>query len=368
MKIKKIELLKINLEFKEFFKHSLAARNESTSIILKITSENYIVGYGESIAREYLTGETTESMIKELKRFLRKMRKEFKSLEDIKKYIKKAKLNPAAKCCVDIALLDLGSQYFKEPILEPKVNKVYYSAPVSLSSGIILAIKLFQIKFFRIKKVKIKLDSNIIENEKRLKIARLILGENIEIGVDANGSWNEEDFMRMIPILEKYKIYFCEQPLPKEALFKKDLQNLTKIPIMADESFTSLSDAKNLLKNNSVKILNIRLAKLGGILAAQEAIDFARKNNSEYQIGCLVGESGILSACGRILASHNPDAISIEGSYSRYLLKKDIIKQDISFEKYGKAPVLSGLNSNFGIGIEVNAEILKNNSVLLLEK
>ena len=310
-------------------------------------------------------------MVKDLTIFLKKMKKlkpEFKSFEEIKIFIKKINLRPAAKSCIDLALLDLGSKYFKAQMLEPEVNEIYYSAPVSLSSGFPFFIKLLKIKFFGIKHVKIKLDSDIAQNEERLKVARMILGKRIRIGVDANCSWTKEIFGNMISILEKYEVSFCEQPLSKKELFSEDLQNLTKIPIMADESFISLADAKKLTEKNSAKILNIRIAKLGGIIAAQEAIEFARKNKLQFQIGCLAGESGILSAAGRVLAAHNPDAISVEGSYGKYILKQDIIKQDISFGRYGKALIVSGLNSEFGLGIEINDELLKNNLVLLLEK
>ncbi len=372
MKIKKIELFKLKLDFKESFKHSLADRKESTSLILKLTAQdnsgNELAGFGESIAREYLTGETFESIQRDLLKFLKKMKKSFKTFSEIKKHIKKINLKPAAKSCVDIALLNLGSEYFKEPILATKINEVHYSAPVSLTSEFSFMIKLIKIKLFGIKNVKIKMDGDVAKNEKRIKIARLILGKTANIGVDANGSWTKEVFKNMIPILEKNNLSFCEQPLSKKELFSKNIQTLTKIPIMADESFTSLSDAKKLKNSNSIKILNIRIAKLGGIIAAQDAIDFARKNNLQFQIGCLVGESGILSSAGRVLASHNTDAVSVEGSYGKYLLNHDVVKQDISFGKYGKAPVLSGLNDIYGLGIGVDEKILKDNLVLFLEK
>jgi muconate cycloisomerase len=65
-KIEKIEIYHINVPFKERFTHSTKSRKSSENIILKIYSKNN-VGYGESIPREYVTGETPKLVIKTLK-------------------------------------------------------------------------------------------------------------------------------------------------------------------------------------------------------------------------------------------------------------------------------------------------------------
>lgn len=288
------------------------------------------------------------------------MRKSFKSFSEIKKYIRALKLGPAARCCVDLALLDIGSKYFKKPILRKKRQEVHYSAVVSLCSAQKLISKLIKIKLYGFKSVKIKV--GVQNYEQRIKLARLVLGRQVKIGIDANGAWSPEQAKSMLKRLEKYDIQFCEQPLSKNMMFKHDIQKFTEIPIMVDESLTTLSDAKKL--KSKVKILNIRIAKVGGILAAQDLIEFAKKNNMKYQIGCLVGETGILSAAGRILAMRNPEAIAVEGSYSKFILKSDILKEDINFGFKGRAFALSG----YGLGVEVDERHLKSEKALFISQ
>ena len=71
------------------------------------------------------------------------------------------------------------------------------------------------------------------------------------------------------------------------------------------------------------------------------------------QIGCHVGETAILSAAGRNLATLCPVASYLEGSFSEYLLTEDLSIQDISFGPQGHAYILSepghGINFDFGV-------------------
>ena len=59
--IRKFEVLSVDLPFRLTFKHAAAARNVSSSIFIRCTTESGAVGYGESLPREYVTGESQES-------------------------------------------------------------------------------------------------------------------------------------------------------------------------------------------------------------------------------------------------------------------------------------------------------------------
>ena len=68
-----------------------------------------------------------------------------------------------------------------------------------------------------------------------------------------------------------------------------------------------------------------------------------------------MGETGILSAAGRHLAALTPGYTCLEGSFSKFVLKEDIVSEDISFGAGGKAPLLGGI----GLGLDVNDSILE---------
>lgn len=67
MKIKEIELFAINLPLIDPFIISYATYDSIQSIIVKMTTDDGIVGYGEAVPDEHITGETWESTFQVLK-------------------------------------------------------------------------------------------------------------------------------------------------------------------------------------------------------------------------------------------------------------------------------------------------------------
>ncbi|MGB2929607.1 MAG: hypothetical protein WBB70_11915 [Desulfobacterales bacterium] len=67
-----------------------------------------------------------------------------------------------------------------------------------------------------------------------------------------------------------------------------------------------------------------------------------------------MGESGILSAAGRILCLLCSDAVYCDGSYDEFMLKENVTIEDVSFGPRGEADPLNGP----GLGIEVSGKNL----------
>ena len=63
-----------------------------------------------------------------------------------------------------------------------------------------------------------------------------------------------------------------------------------------------------------------------------------------------MGESGILSAAGRILCLLCGDAVYCDGSYDEFLLKQNVTVEDVSMGPGGEADPLNGP----GLGVEVS--------------
>jgi len=67
-----------------------------------------------------------------------------------------------------------------------------------------------------------------------------------------------------------------------------------------------------------------------------------------------MGESGILSAAGRVLCLLCSDAVYCDGSYDEFMLKENVTIQDVSFGLGGEAAPLN----DPGLGIEVSGNNL----------
>jgi muconate cycloisomerase len=73
-----------------------------------------------------------------------------------------------------------------------------------------------------------------------------------------------------------------------------------------------------------------------------------------YQLGCQVGETGILSAAGRHFATSVAGIRFLEGSYDRHLLAERLTREDVTFGYGGRASALAGS----GLGVSVDPQAL----------
>ncbi len=96
-------------------------------------------------------------------------------------------------------------------------------------------------------------------------------------------------------------------------------------------------------------MLNIRLAKNGGLLRSLKLIDQAEVVGLDYCLGCHVGETGILSALGRVAASLIPNPRYVDGSYDTLLLSGNITSESFGFGLKGEASIIR----NRGIGFDI---------------
>jgi muconate cycloisomerase len=101
-------------------------------------------------------------------------------------------------------------------------------------------------------------------------------------------------------------------------------------------------------------MINVRLSKCGGFGNSLKIIEYLRCNKISFQIGCHLGESGILSAAGRILCLLCRDAVYCDGSYDEFLLEKNVTVEDVSMGPGGEADPLKGP----GLGMEVSEKNL----------
>jgi muconate cycloisomerase len=124
---------------------------------------------------------------------------------------------------------------------------------------------------------------------------------------------------------------------------------------MADESLTGLGSARRLAGLGAPLMFNVRLAKCGGFLRSLAIVELARKKKLGWQLGCLVGETGILSMAGRHFAAATADYRWLEGSYGPYFLKHDVVRGRVGFGLRGRAKLVEGR----GLGLELHNRAIK---------
>lgn len=358
-KISQIEIFKTNLPFKYVFNHSLKSRSESESIFVKVFLDNGITGFGESLPRGYVTGNSQDSVFIYLKDYAKRLiGVSLADNEESVNFIKNLEgLEAEARCALELALLDCLGKVSSKPVskfLGETVNTEFvYSLIVPttsvLKAGLICAFA----KFHGYEFIKVKVGS---ENDVQMvKICRQML-PSADIRVDANGVWpSGKAALQQIEKFRPFRISCVEQPVPKDDFDgMQEVADSCPEPVIADESLCSIHDAQKLSQSRACDMFNVRLSKCGGIFRSLDIIKIARDNGLSYQIGCLVGETGILTAAARHMASAVKNITYFEGSYSRFLLKEDCIEEDLT-------PVKSigyALDKD-GLGVTVREDLIR---------
>ncbi|WP_380055419.1 mandelate racemase/muconate lactonizing enzyme family protein [Falsihalocynthiibacter sp. SS001] len=136
-----------------------------------------------------------------------------------------------------------------------------------------------QAKGFSGSKVKIG-KPHLAEDYARLSAVREAVGPNYEIMVDANQSLTRAEATRRAHMLEKLNIAWFEEPLPADDVLEHvGLAQSSTVPIAVGESMYSLSQFKDYLVAGGASIVQVDVARIGGITPWMKVAHLAEAHN-----------------------------------------------------------------------------------------
>lgn len=368
MRIDKINVFRMVLPFKGDFSISRKRGLSSEIIVVEIIADkDAIKGYGEGVPIEFVTGETPDDTINSINRFIREKRfpwdlSDVSQIWDFVDTFPNGKEHNTAICAVELCLLDALGKYQHTALIDYfpqkyRVSRIHYGAPVTLGSTERNAEICNWIKKIGITHVRIKMGKDFDQNKSALEIAVSVLGNGCELRIDPNGVWDRDLAFRHLPLIDTYKVKIVEEPMMRdEPGFPEFVAILRSrdIILMACESAPTLEDVKRIATEGYYQMINVKLCRSGGFRRSLAIIDEIRHRGLSFQIGCTLGESGILSAAGRTLCLLSGDAVNYDGSYDQFLLKANTTIENVSFGHAGEAGPLGGS----GLGIDVNTQNL----------
>lgn len=136
-----------------------------------------------------------------------------------------------------------------------------------------------QAKGFAGSKVKIG-RPHLSEDRARLKAVREGVGPGYEIMVDANQSMSRAQATRYAHMLEEFDIAWFEEPMPADDVLEHvGLAASTAVPIAVGESMYSLSQFKDYLVSGGASIVQVDVARIGGITPWMKVAHMAEAHN-----------------------------------------------------------------------------------------
>lgn len=382
----RMELREVKIPFRFAFKHALAVRREAHNLILMLHTDTGNIGYGEVIPRPYLTGESIESAWQDICGqywpAIRKLKLEagtypWRAVQPMFAWASDHR-KTGAYAGVDLAVWDAWAKTAKRPgyslFGQPRPPAVNLTGPLGAGSFRYLWRTAGIMRFLGFQDYKLK-----VGNQRDLAAVRLIrriIGQRCDLRVDANGGWDLNQAISMTKQLGQWQVSSVEQPIPAGNV--QDLARVQReggIPVMADESLCTLTDARLLLEEQASDIWNLRLAKIGGFTGLLAMLQLAgyplptgltgtpsansnrRKQSQFYQpkmhLGVLVGETSLITAATRACLGLCP-YLYVEYGYPRILLKIDPFQGDPG----GYSGIGRPLGDDFGLGVSPHQHLL----------
>jgi muconate cycloisomerase len=373
--------LAIPLRFR--FEHAAAARETADPVVVQLHAEApyaAYVGHGETLARRYVTGETAETVVDDITQMFVPHLLEFRprSFAEAVQFAHElptlidGRLVNAARCAVELGLLDLAGQAFRRRLCDVTgwMDQPDFSPPgcvdVARYSGVVVGrdarrmaalVRLQRCYGLRDFKIKVAVAGWEARLERAYRLLRRGLqGRRVTLRADANGGWNHTQASQALPTLERFGVSALEQPLPPtEDEHLPTLARQTRCDLIADESLLTVEDAEELIAADGVKVLNIRIAKNGGLLSALRIARLALVAGLDVQLGCLVGETSILTAAGMAFLEASPRVRFAEGAFGRFLMRDDVTRRSIRFGHGGRVRPTTG----YGLGLDVSEDALR---------
>lgn len=383
MRIRSLEAFHVPVQLKKPIQHASHTRRMNDTLIVRCELDDGSVGWGEGLPRPYVTGESIDSVWRHMSNtdMAQLADRNFSEPLDAVTAIDDFRLadiaadpglttrecfGNSARCAIEVALLDavcrsdgctvadlLRSLPETQPIRANHTD-VQYSGVITSAKDVFSQYRsAMKMRVFGFAHVKVKVGAVGIDDAACLLRVRRIVGQRVDLRLDANEAWTADNLVENLAKLERYRPTCLEQPVAhSDVHVLSALRNTTAVPIMLDESLCCLQDAQRAIEGGTCDLFNLRISKCGGLLACVRLAALASEHGLGYQLGCLVGETGILSAAGRQFACSIAKIRYLEGSYDRFLVRDAFTAENLTFRYAGRAPAMTG----HGLGICVQEE------------
>jgi len=310
MKIVKIETFPLNATLEKPFSISTITFKNVRALITRVTTDNGIVGIGESVVRsapratKYLVEETLAPLVigkdpLNISGIWWDMFSAMRTRGHTKGHFVEAISS------IDIALWDIVGKYLNLPVykaLHGYGRKKFTAYASSIFNGEIneMVDKAQDFLNMGYKAMKIKLGMGLDKDFQAVKAIRLAVGDNIKLMVDINSRYDAATSIRLGRKIEGFNIEWIEEPVPPYDLKGyKQVKNGQHIPIAGGEGEFTVFGFKDLLATEALDLVQPDICRVGGFTEAMRIAALVYANNIKLQ-----PHTGFFSGLNIIVAMH----------------------------------------------------------------
>lgn len=311
MKITEVETVRVRTPLRRPFITAVRRTDDVESVVVRVRDADGRCGWGEAAHNPLVTGETAAGIQAVVATVLREavLGRDALDLEETCRAVAGAAHgNASAKAALDCAIHDLAAQQLGVPLrvlLGGQRAVVDTDVTLSVGEPEELAERTVEHRRHGFEVFKIKL--NGVDDVECARSVAQAAGAGARLRIDANQAWTPRQAVRVITELEDagVPLEFVEQPVPRA-----DIAGLAWVtarvqtPVLADEAVWDPADVIEIARLRAADLVNLKLAKCGGLGPARRFIAVADAcglgvvfgSMMETHIGC--GAAASLAAVG----------------------------------------------------------------------
>ncbi|MFI5733703.1 o-succinylbenzoate synthase [Kribbella sp. NPDC051587] len=366
MKIVAAKLHRVRLPLVHEFRTSSHGKSMLDHILVELTDDSGAVGWGEvaSPSDPFYAPETVESCWHLGERYLVPaiLGKEWERPEQLSQLWAKVRGNQFAKSGLDTAGWVLWATTNGVPLAEA-LGGTRTEVVAGVSLGIEPTIDALLAEVERhlaagYPRVKLKIAPGWdVEPVRAVRSAH----PDLDLHVDANGIYTAEQSDHL-KALDEFGLTMIEQPFaPRDLLAHANLQRQIATPVCLDESVETLKDLETALFVQAIRVLNIKVSRMGGLTPARAAHDRAHEAGIPVWCGGM-HEFGIGRAANVALSSLPGFSLPSDVSASAKYYAQDVITPPVvATQGVVQVPTAPGL------GHDVDTAFIAQNAVTSIE-
>lgn len=367
MNIERIEVFPVSFPFLREFKISRGTVGSASvgrpSLLVKLTTDTGVVGWGESVPVRQWSYETVETAYSTMTRYLipSLIGADLFDVDGLHARMDKEIApgytlgQPIARAGLDIAAHDAIGKVLNLPIRDywgvKRKDAIALSWTVAVSDldeigGIVEEGKS---KGYRNFNVKVGHEANPSFDITLCRMVRELAPDGF-LWADANGGYSTETARRLVRDFAELGVDILEQPLaPNNLSGYRDLRNLAAIPITVDEGLITPRDLIEMIRMNAISGVAMKPARVGGLRPQRRIIEIVQDAGMVFLGSGLTDPDIGFAASVQIYAAYGlPYPAALNGPQ---FLNASIATKGVRVEN-GIAYVPDGA----GLGVEVDEE------------
>ena len=370
MIIEKIETFVLKDKLSKSFFFSQWEYSERNICIVKVTTSNGLVGWGEG----YGPAKVLEAGIKFLEPIVlgqNPLENEViwnnmyrKTLDFARRGILVASIS-----AIDIAIWDLKGKILGLPVstllggahrkkIKPYATGLYFTDHNNPSRDFEEEIALYKSQGF--KAIKMKVGLGVKQDYENVKRVRELMGDDIQLMIDSNHAYTLREAKELCRKVEKFDISWFEEPVSPEYYDQyNELRESTSIPISGGECEYLRFGFQQLIRSKSVDIIQPDICASGGLTEAKRIATLASTNGIDvipHTWGTSIGIHVALHFISNLECM--PGRMKSPDFLIEYDQTENGLRERLTFPKVQMKNGMIEVPTAPGLGLEVDEKVL----------